>query len=41
MSNFKKMMDAFEERLYKKYDTMEATLAKLGSQLNYITGGAS
>ena len=39
MSNFKKMMDAFEDKLYKKYDTMEATLAKLGSQLNYIMGG--
>lgn len=41
MSNFKKMMNAFEDRLYKKYDTMEATLAKLGSQLNYITGGVA
>ncbi len=41
MSNFKKMMDAFEERLYKKYDSMESALAKLGSQLNYIMGGNS
>ena len=37
MSNFKKMMDAFEDKLYKKYDTMESTLAKLGTQLNYIS----
>ena len=39
MSNFKKMMTAFEDKLYKKYDAMESTLAKLGMQLNYITGG--
>lgn len=39
MSNFKKMMNAFETALYKKYDTMESTLARLGTQLNYIMGG--
>lgn len=39
MSNFKKMMDAFENKLYKKYDTMESMLAKLGSQMNYLMGG--
>ena len=39
MSNFKKMMASFEDRLYKKYDTMETTLAKLGTQLNFVTGG--
>ena len=39
MSNFKKLMDAFEDRLYKKYDAMEVTLSKLGTQLNFITGG--
>ena len=38
MSNFKKMMDAFEDKLYKKYDTMESTLARLGTQLNFISG---
>ena len=38
MSNFKKLMTSFEDRLYKKYDAMEATLAKLGSQLSFITG---
>ncbi|MBR4153562.1 MAG: flagellar filament capping protein FliD [Selenomonadaceae bacterium] len=39
MSNFKKMMNAFEERLYKKYDAMESALVKLGTQLSFITGG--
>ena len=39
MSNFKKMMSAFEEKLYKKYDAMESALVKLGSQLSFITGG--
>ncbi len=38
MSNFKKMMAAFEEKLYKKYDAMESSLALLGAQLNYVTG---
>ena len=38
MSNFKKLMTSFEDALYKKYDAMEATLAKLGTQLNYIMG---
>lgn len=37
MSNFKRMMQAFETRLYKKYDAMESSLALLGSQLNYVT----
>ena len=39
MSNFKKTMEAFEDRLYKKYDAMEVALSKLGTQLNFITGG--
>ncbi|MBQ6759166.1 MAG: flagellar filament capping protein FliD, partial [Selenomonadaceae bacterium] len=38
MSNFKKLMSSFEDALYKKYDAMESTLAKLGTQLNYIMG---
>ena len=38
MSNFQAMMSAFEDRLYKKYDAMESSLAMLGSQLNYVTG---
>ena len=31
-------MSSFEDALYKKYDAMESTLAKLGTQLNYIMG---
>ncbi len=38
MSNFKKLMSSFETALYKKYDAMESTLAKLGTQLNYVMG---
>ncbi len=38
MSNFKKLMNSFEDALYKKYDAMESTLAKLGTQLNYVMG---
>ena len=41
MSNFKKMMNSFEDALYKKYDTMESTLARLSTQMNYIMGGSS
>ena len=37
MSNFRKMMQAFETKLYKKYDAMESALALLGTQLNYVT----
>ena len=36
MSNFKKMMNSFEDALYKKYDKMESTLASLGTQLNFL-----
>ncbi|MBR1647668.1 MAG: flagellar filament capping protein FliD [Selenomonadaceae bacterium] len=39
MSNFKKLMSSFEDKLYKKYDAMEVTLAKLGTQLNFVLGG--
>ena len=38
MSNFQRMMKAFETKLYKKYDAMESSLALLGAQLNYVTG---
>ncbi|MBR6712009.1 MAG: flagellar filament capping protein FliD [Selenomonadaceae bacterium] len=41
MSNFKKLMSSFEDALYKKYDAMESTIARLGTQLNYIMGGQS
>ena len=40
MSNFKKLMNSFEDALYKKYDAMESTLAKLGMQLNYVMGSS-
>lgn len=39
MSDFKKMLDAFESKLYKKYDAMEVALSTLGTQLSFITGG--
>ena len=39
MSNFKVMMNAFEDALYKRYDKMESAIQKLGVQLGYITGG--
>lgn len=41
MSNFKIMMNAFEDALYKKYDAMESSLAVLGAQLNYVTSAFS
>ncbi len=41
MSNFRTMMAAFEEKLFKKYDAMESSLALLGAQLNYVTGAFS
>ena len=41
MSNFKAMMNAFETKLYKKYDAMETTLARMGTQLNYVTSAFS
>ena len=37
MSNFKSMMNAFENKLYKRYDAMEVALSTLGVQLNYVT----
>ena len=39
ISNFKTMMSAFENALYKKYDAMEVALSQLGTQLGFITGG--
>lgn len=38
MSNFKSLMEDYEDRLYEKYDAMEVALSKLGAQLSYITG---
>ncbi|MBR5913569.1 MAG: flagellar filament capping protein FliD [Selenomonadaceae bacterium] len=37
MSNFKSMMTAYENKLYKKYDAMESALAGLGNQMNYVS----
>lgn len=37
MSNFRALMNAFEDKLYKKYDAMEVALSSLGTQLNYVT----
>jgi flagellar hook-associated protein 2 len=37
MSDFKKTMQALEDILYKKYDTMEAMLTSLYAQMNFIT----
>ena len=39
MSNFKTMLDDFEDALYKKYDNMEMAIQRLGVSMNYITGG--
>jgi len=39
MSDFKKLMSSFEDKLYKKYDAMEVALSRLGMQLSYLTGG--
>lgn len=37
MSTFKTHMNAYETLLYKKYDSMESALARLGAQLNYVS----
>ena len=39
MSNFKTMMNAFENQLYKKYDAMEMAIQRMGVSMGYITGG--
>jgi len=39
MSDFKTMMNAFENKLYKRYDAMEIAIQRLGVSLGYITGG--
>jgi len=39
MSDFKTMLNAFENSLYKKYDAMESAIQRLGVSLGYITGG--
>ena len=37
MSDFKTIMDAYETKLYSKYDSMETAIQKLISQSNYVT----
>jgi flagellar hook-associated protein 2 len=37
MSDFKETMDAYEDKLYDKYDNMEVALQQLTSQLSYIS----
>lgn len=39
MSNFKTMMNAFENQLYKKYDAMEMAIQRMSVSMGYITGG--
>lgn len=39
MSDFKTMLNAFENSLYKKYDAMESAIQRMGVSLGYITGG--
>ena len=41
MSNFKTMMTAYENKLYKRYDAMEVALSRLNMQLGYISGSFS
>ena len=36
MSDFKKMMDIFEQNLYKKYDAMEVAISRLSTQYNFF-----
>ena len=41
MSDFKTMMDAYEDQLYDKYDAMETAIQQLTMQMSYITGSSS
>lgn len=41
MSDFKKQMDAYEDKLFDKYDAMETAIQRLSSSMNYITGSKS
>lgn len=41
MDNFKTLMEAYQDKLYEKYDAMEVALSQLGTQLSYITGSSS
>lgn len=37
MSTFRTQMNVYENLLYKRYDSMEAALQKLGVQMNYVS----
>ncbi len=39
MSDFKTMMNAYETKLYAKYDAMEQAIARMSGMYNYIMGG--
>ncbi len=41
MTNFKTLMESYQDKLYEKYDAMEVALSNLGTQLSYITGSSS
>lgn len=41
MSDFKTQMDAYEDKLYNKYDAMETAIQKLSASMNYVTGSSS
>lgn len=41
MSDFKTQMDAYEDKLYDKYDAMETAIQKLSASMNYVTGSSS
>jgi flagellar capping protein FliD len=39
MATFKTQMDAFEDTLYKRYDSMEVAIQRMMAQFNMISGG--
>lgn len=41
MSNFKTLMESYQDKLYEKYDAMEVALSNLGTQLSYISSSSS
>ena len=41
MSDFKTQMDAYEDKLYTKYDAMETAIQKISASMNYISGSTS
>ena len=41
MSDFKTQMDAYEDKLFDKYDAMETAIQKLSASMNYVTGSTS